>query len=78
MYKKIYRLVFTLIGLLTCLPDWAQQQDSIATQRPEMAEAMRSNGKIYVVIAVLVTILLGLILYVARLDRKISKLEKEA
>ena len=34
-------------------------------------------GRIYVVVAVVVTILLGLILYVARLDRKITRLEKE-
>ena len=46
------------------------------TQPAEMADAMRSNGKIYVVIAVILTILAGLIFYVARLDRKISKLEK--
>jgi len=38
---------------------------------------MRSNGKIYVVVAVLVTIFIGIILYLIRLDRKISKLEKE-
>ena len=43
----------------------------------EMADTMRSNGRIYVVVAVVVTILLGLILYVVRLDRKISRLEKE-
>ena len=42
----------------------------------EMADTMRSNGKIYVVIAVILTILTGLILYLVRLDRKISKLEK--
>ena len=38
---------------------------------------MRSNGKIYVVVAVLVAIFIGIILYLIRLDRKISKLEKE-
>ncbi|HNH23111.1 MAG TPA: hypothetical protein PLY26_13230 [Ferruginibacter sp.] len=38
---------------------------------------MRSNGKIYVVVAVCLTILLGLFLYVFSIDRKISKLEKE-
>jgi hypothetical protein len=43
----------------------------------EMADGMRSNGKIYVVIAVILTILAGLIFYVARLDRKITKFEKE-
>jgi hypothetical protein len=41
------------------------------------ASVMRSNGKIYVVVAVVLTILFGLIAYVIRLDRKISKLEKE-
>ena len=43
-----------------------------------MASLMRSNGKIYVVVAVVLTILFGLIAYLIRLDRKISKLEKES
>lgn len=42
----------------------------------EMADTMRQNGKIYVVVAVVLTILVGLLLYLVRLDRKISKLEK--
>jgi uncharacterized membrane protein len=42
----------------------------------EMADTFRSNGKIYVVVAVMLVILAGLILYLIRLDRKISKLEK--
>ena len=41
-----------------------------------MADEMRSNGRIYVVVAVMLTILTGLILYLVRLDRKISKWEK--
>jgi ABC-type amino acid transport system permease subunit len=41
-----------------------------------MADTMKENGKIYVVIAVILTILAGLVLYLIRLDRKISKLEK--
>jgi len=44
---------------------------------PEPTDLMRSNGKIYVVVAIVVTILLGLFLYVINLDRKISKLEKK-
>lgn len=39
---------------------------------------LRANDKIWVVMAVCLTILIGLILYVVRLDRKISRLEKEA
>jgi len=41
-----------------------------------MADTMRSEGKINVVIAVMLTILLGIVLYLIRLERKISKLEK--
>jgi len=43
----------------------------------EMADTMRSNGKIYVVFAVALVILVGIFLYLIRLDRKVSKLEKE-
>lgn len=45
--------------------------------QPEMADMMRSNGKIYVVVAVCLTILIGLFAYVFVVDRKISRLEKE-
>ncbi len=40
-------------------------------------ELMYKDGKIYVVVAVLVVILVGLFFYVWTLDRKISKMEKE-
>jgi fumarate reductase subunit D len=66
--KSLYILLFSV---MMCLGGFAQD-----TQPAEMADAMRSNGKIFVVIAVILTILAGLLFYVARLDRKISKLEK--
>jgi hypothetical protein len=44
----------------------------------EMADTMRREGKIYVVIAVILTIFAGIILYLVRLDRKITRLEKES
>lgn len=53
------------------------QAQEAASQKSVMADLMRSNGKIYVVIAVMLTILAGLIWYMIRLDRKISKLEKD-
>jgi CcmD family protein len=39
---------------------------------------MNSNGKIYVVMAVVVVIVFGLFLYLMNLDRKIKKLEKNS
>ncbi len=50
---------------------------SLAQSDVEMADVMRSNGKIYVVVAVLVIIFLGLVVYLISLDKKVSKLEKE-
>jgi hypothetical protein len=76
MHKKIYQILFTIIALTAALS--LSAQNSMGDKKVEMADAMRSNGKIYVVVAVLVIILSGLILYVARLDRKISRLENEA
>ena len=48
-----------------------------AQEKVQMADEMRSNGRIYVVVAVMLTILIGLVLYIVRLDRKIARLEKE-
>ncbi|HEY0731001.1 MAG TPA: CcmD family protein [Chitinophagaceae bacterium] len=47
-----------------------------AQEKVEMADTMRSNGKIYVVVAIILTIFAGLAFYLVRLDRKITKLEK--
>lgn len=43
----------------------------------EMADTLRQNGKIYVVVTVLSVIFAGIIVYLAMLDRKVTKLEKE-
>ena len=43
----------------------------------DMADTMRKEGKIYVVVAVILTIFAGIIFYLIRLDRKISRLEKD-
>ena len=68
-WKKIILLLLLLIfSIITNARDGTKVQ---------MADLMRSNGRIYVVVAVMLTILIGLILYVVRLDRKITKLERE-
>lgn len=43
----------------------------------EMADAMRENGKINVVVGVLLIIMLGIFVYLFSLNKKIIKLEKE-
>ena len=65
--RPICVMLLTIIGIAS------QAQ----TANPDPADFMQSNGKIYVVVAVVLTILLGLFLYVFNLDRKISKMEKK-
>lgn len=76
MYKKVYAFGLLFVGWMWSLK--AMAQDGASDRKVEMADSFRANGKIYVVIAVALIILLGLLLYVSRLDRKISKYEKEA
>lgn len=72
MRKSLIRIHrFILVIFAACLGLFANAQEKV-----EMADTMRSNGKIYVVVAVCLTILLGLFIYVFAIDRKISKIEK--
>lgn len=65
MLLAVCLLVFQFVA-------WTQENDKPV----EMADGMRSNGRIYVVVAVVLTIFAGIIIYLIRLDKKISKLEK--
>ena len=66
--KKITML---LVIMMVSVDIFAQEQ------KVEMADKMRDNGRIYVVVAVVLTILIGLILYVVRLDKKMNRLERD-
>jgi CcmD family protein len=48
----------------------------VFAQNVEMADIMRSNGKIYVVVAVIAIIFIGLMIYLYRIDQRVKKLEK--
>ncbi len=49
---------------------------STVADAQQMADTMRSNGKIYVVVLVLATIFAGIIGFLIYLDRKVARLEK--
>jgi hypothetical protein len=70
--KTLRYLASFFLVMMTSL--YLQAQDPVS--KSGFGETMRSNGRIYVVVAVMVTILIGLVLYLVRLDRKISKVEK--
>ena len=66
------KLALAIILMLNTVPLLAQEGGV------EMADGMRSDGKIYVVVACFVLILLGLLIYLFTLDRRLKKLEKKS
>ncbi|MGE0637877.1 MAG: CcmD family protein [Bacteroidia bacterium] len=72
MKKKLLGFIAFCSLLLVSLFSFGQETDKV-----DMAEAMRSNGKIYVVVAVVAIIFIGLIIFLITIDRKVKKLEKQ-
>ncbi len=64
-YRKIIPLL--TVAILAFAPSAFAQ-----TQEPDF---MRSLGKIYVVIAVIVAIFIGIVIFLIYLDRRLTKLE---
>jgi uncharacterized membrane protein YidH (DUF202 family) len=71
---KIKKISFVIAFSLLQFAVFAQQQLNVNEE--DKTDFMRSNGKIYVVLAVVLTIVIGLFIYLNNLDKKISKLEK--
>ena len=68
--KKL--ILFFLLTVLSFFHSFAQASSDV-----EMADVLRSSGKIYVVVAVVCVIFIGFITYLFTIDRKISRLENK-
>ncbi len=68
IFKKI-SILFLFIGLH---PLYAQGPEQV-----EMADKFRGEGKIYVVIGIILLILAGLFLYIFRTEQRLKKLENK-
>lgn len=66
--KKILLLSALLLGFMAT---FAEQSQTV-----EMADALRSSGKIYVVISTIVIIFIGLAIYLFSIDRRLKKIER--
>jgi len=67
--RRIKTLLSFLFSFMLSIPVFAQDV--------EMADVMRSNGKIYVVITVLGIVLAVLLIYLFSIDSKVKKLEEK-
>lgn len=63
------KFISFLVVLLTSFNVFAQEE-------VQMADQMRADGKIWVVVGVIAIVFVGIIAYLVLLDRKISKIEK--
>lgn len=66
------KLSLLILMFLTTATVFAQQPQSV-----EMADTMRSSGKIYVVIAIIAIIFTGLAIYLFAIDRRLKKIEND-
>jgi len=72
MFSKFMKYILSGILVFLILNTNAIAQAS----EIEMADQMRANGKIYVVLLTVLIVLSGLFLFLIYLDKKISELEK--
>lgn len=72
MKSLLSKLPAVLFVFLILFGYGAAAQDSTV----EMADVMRSNGKIYVVVAVAAVVLTGILVYLIIIDRKVAAIEK--
>lgn len=70
--KHITKIVSILILSFLSLTTNAQ---NAANNNVEMADLLHQNGKIYLVVLVLVTIFAGVLFMLIRIERKLAKLE---
>ena len=70
MAKQLSRIIPLVLATLSTLFAYGQNTTP-------MADAMRENGKIYVVVVVLAIIFAGIVVYLITIDRKTARLKKE-
>ena len=66
------KIATTFLMLMTTLQLFAQGQSSVVT------DSLYASGKIYVVVVCVTLILLGLLLFLSSIDRRLKKVEKKS
>lgn len=67
--KKLLTLIILMLSFATV--------NAQGGKDVEMADVLRSSGKIYVVVATIAIVFVGLAVYLFTIDRRLKKIEKE-
>jgi len=63
------KTLFTLLLFILSYPVFCQETNLI--------DSFYASGKVYVVVAVLATVLIGIVIYLVMMERKLKRIEKE-
>ena len=87
--KMLFKWAFAFCLLFSVLftnNAWAQTSDVAETTvveanapstEIEMADRLRADGKIYIVVGCVLVVLAGMLIYLISLDKKVSNLERQ-
>ena len=66
----MFRIILISGILLLC-------NQQLMAQEVEMADQLRSDGKIYIVVGVISILLIGLFIYMFRIEKEVKRLEEK-
>jgi CcmD family protein len=75
--KRLLFLCLLLLSLSASAQNEVNTKPTADQTEVEMADKFRENGKIYIVVAVVMIVLLGIFVYLFMLEKKLAKIEKE-
>jgi CcmD family protein len=75
--RKLLFLFLLFFSLKTSAQNVENTKPVTNEPKVEMADTFRENGKIYIVVTVVMIVLLGIFAYLFMLEKKLAKVEKE-
>lgn len=78
MKKLSLSIILALVGFFSAVAQ-SDTLTSVSSQvyEVEMATGLRSSGKIWVVVCVLLTLVIGMYIFLFTIDKKVKKLEQK-
>jgi hypothetical protein len=78
---KKFKIISLLLAILAGFSAFGQkmtiENQDYSNNSIAMADVMRSEGKIYVLVAIILVIFIGFIFYLIKTEQKLKKIEKE-
>lgn len=79
MIKRVLMMLVLLVGshFINAQEKTKITEEDYNNQSVEMADDFRANGKIYVLTGIILIVVVGMIVYLVIIDKKVTRLEKQ-